>query len=43
MDTESKHFNIVNNNLKLIVLDMRLKGMGMQKEMGGTLDKINKQ
>lgn len=26
MDTESKHFNIVNNNLKLIVLDMRLKG-----------------
>ena len=40
MDTESKHFNIVNNNLKLIVLDMRLKGQGMQKEMGGTLDKI---
>lgn len=43
MDTESKHFNIVNNNLKLIVLDMRLKGQGMQKEMGGTLDKINQQ
>ena len=41
MDTESKHFNIVNNNLKLIVLDMRLKGQGMQKEMSGTLDKIN--
>ena len=41
MDTESKHFNIVNNNLKLIVLDMRLKGQGMQKEMAGTLDKIN--
>ena len=40
MDTESKHFNIVNNNLKLIVLDMRLKGQGMQKEMNDTLETI---
>ena len=43
MDTESKHFNIVNNNLKLIVLDMRLKGQGMQKEMNDTLETIRQQ
>ena len=40
MDTESKHFNIVNENLRLIVRDMRLKRQGMQQEMKDSIEKI---
>ena len=29
MDNESKHFKVVNENLRLIVKDMRLKREGM--------------
>lgn len=43
MDNESKHFFVVNENLRLIVRDMRLKREGMQKEMAVTQDKIKKQ
>ena len=43
MDNESKHFAVVNENLRLIVRDMRLKREGMQKEMAVTQDKIQKQ
>ena len=43
MDNESKHFFVVNENLRLIVRDMRLKREGMQKEMADTQEKIKKQ
>ena len=32
MENESKHFSVVNENLRLIVTDMRLKRKGMQQE-----------
>ena len=43
MDNESKHFFVVNENLRLIVRDMKLKREGMQKEMADTQEKIKKQ
>jgi len=43
MDTESKHFHIVNENLRLIVKDMKLKREGMQQEMKESITKIKEQ
>ena len=43
MDNESKHFSVVNENLRLIVKDMKLKREGMQKEEAETIAKIRKQ
>ena len=43
MDNESKHFFVVNENLRLIVKDMKLKREGMQKEEAETIAKIRKQ
>ena len=43
MDTESKHFLVVNENLRLIVRDMQLKRMGMQQEMKDSIEKIKQQ
>jgi len=43
MDNESKHFFVVNENLRLIVKDMKLKREGMQKEEAETISKIRKQ
>ena len=43
MDTESKHFFVVNENLRLIVRDMRLKRQGMQQEMKESIEKIKQQ
>lgn len=40
MDTESKHFYIVNENLRLIVKDMKLKREGMQQEMKESIAKM---
>ena len=43
MDNESKHFKVINENLKLIVTDMILKRRGMQTEEAETIAKIKKQ
>jgi len=43
MDNESKHFFVVNENLRLIVKDMKLKRQGMQREQAETYNKINSQ
>ena len=43
MENESKHFSIVNENLRLIVRDMKLKREGMQKEEADTIAKIRTQ
>ena len=43
MDNESKHFYVVNENLRLIVKDMRLKREGMQQEMKDSIEKIRTQ
>ena len=43
MDNESKHFFVVNENLRLIVRDMKLKREGQQKEEAETIAKIKKQ
>lgn len=40
MDNESKHFLVINENLRLIVKDMKLKREGMQKEEAETIAKI---
>ena len=43
MDNESKHFFVINENLRLIVKDMKLKREGMQKEQAATIEKMRKQ
>jgi len=43
MDNESKHFYVINANLQLIVMDMKLKREGMQKEEAETIAKIRQQ
>ena len=43
MDNESKHFSVVNEDLRLIVKDMKLKREGMQKEEAETIGRIRKQ
>ena len=37
MDNESKHFFVVNENIRLIVKDMKLKREGMQSEQKATI------
>jgi len=43
MENESKHFSVVNENLRLIVKDMKLKREGMQKEEAESISKIRHQ
>ena len=43
MDNESKHFFVVNENLRLIVKDMRLKREGMQQEMKLSIQTLKNQ
>ncbi len=43
MDNESKHFFVVNENLRLIVKDLKLAREGMQKEEAETTSKMRKQ
>ena len=43
MDTEKRHFEVINGNLLLIVKDMKLKREGMSCEQAKTIEKIRKQ
>jgi len=43
MDTEKRHFEVINGNLLLIVKDMKLKREGMSFEQAKTIEKIRKQ
>ena len=43
MDNESKHFFVVNENLRLIVKDLKLAREGMQKVEAETIAKMRKQ
>ena len=43
MDTEKRHFEVINGNLLLIVKDIKLKREGMSFEQAKTIEKIRKQ